>query len=268
MVGHQYVWNTTAGWLGRLGDTLGNAYSALVAGEAHIGEVGGKTALVTDGFTRPADTTAYTAKDAVSAATLAVAGATNASPIVITCNNHGLVTGDAVTIASVGGNTAANGDFLVTRITANTFSLDGSTGNGAYTSGGAITRLGRLASIGRVNGGSGYITKVRLVTDLKTEVSAYRVWFYGTQPSVIADNSPFTLLWANRTKRMGYVDLPALSTEDATNSTCAAQQNIIDRMAFVCGASSRDLYYQVEVLSAPTPTSAQGFYLEVAAELN
>lgn len=65
-----------------------------------------------------------------------VTGATNASPIVITSASHGLQTGARVTVANVGGNTAANGTFTITRVSADTFSLDGSTGNGAYTSGG------------------------------------------------------------------------------------------------------------------------------------
>lgn len=65
-----------------------------------------------------------------------VTGATNASPIVITSSAHGLNTGTRVTVASVGGNTAANGDFDITNASSSTFSLDGSTGNGAYTSGG------------------------------------------------------------------------------------------------------------------------------------
>ena len=65
-----------------------------------------------------------------------ITGATNASPIVITSTAHGLQTGNIVTITGVGGNTAANGTFTITRVGADTFSLDGSTGNGAYTSGG------------------------------------------------------------------------------------------------------------------------------------
>jgi hypothetical protein len=65
-----------------------------------------------------------------------ITGASNASPIVITCASHGLTTGARITISGVGGNTAANGTFVVTRVDANSFSLDGSTGNGAYTSGG------------------------------------------------------------------------------------------------------------------------------------
>ena len=66
-----------------------------------------------------------------------VTDATNASPIVITTSaSHGYPTGYGVTVASVGGNTAANGDWTITNLTSTTFSLDGSTGNGSYTSGG------------------------------------------------------------------------------------------------------------------------------------
>lgn len=66
----------------------------------------------------------------------AITNATNASPIVITSANHGLNTGTRVTISGVGGNTAANGTFNITVVNSNSFSLDGSTGNGAYTTGG------------------------------------------------------------------------------------------------------------------------------------
>jgi len=70
-----------------------------------------------------------------------VTGATNATPIVITvAGNHGLYNGQTgVVIASVGGNTAANGTWTITRLTNSTFSLNTSVGNGAYTAGGTIT---------------------------------------------------------------------------------------------------------------------------------
>lgn len=68
----------------------------------------------------------------------AVTGATNATPIVITAVAHGLTTGEQVYIQGVGGNTAANGLWTVTVLTADTFSLNTSVGNGAYTSGGFV----------------------------------------------------------------------------------------------------------------------------------
>lgn len=63
----------------------------------------------------------------------AITGATNATPIVITANAHGLSNGDQVYIAGVVGNTAANGTWTVANIAANTFELATSIGNGAYT---------------------------------------------------------------------------------------------------------------------------------------
>lgn len=68
----------------------------------------------------------------------AVSGATNATPIVITSATHGYATGDRVTIRDVGGNTNANGNWTITVLTTNTFSLNNSSGNSNYTSGGVI----------------------------------------------------------------------------------------------------------------------------------
>ncbi|MEI7474684.1 MAG: hypothetical protein WCK67_07880 [bacterium] len=67
---------------------------------------------------------------------LVITGATNTTPIVITSTNHARVTGDSLSINGVLGNTASNGNFIITVIDANTFSLNGSVGNGAYISGG------------------------------------------------------------------------------------------------------------------------------------
>jgi Ubiquitin-activating enzyme E1 FCCH domain len=71
-----------------------------------------------------------------------ISGATNAAPIVVTSTNHGLTTGMQITISGVTGNTAANGTFQITVIDPNTFSLNGSTGNGAYVAGGTWNTSG------------------------------------------------------------------------------------------------------------------------------
>ncbi len=73
---------------------------------------------------------------------LTITAASNATPISVTATAHGLATGMFVSVSAVGGNTAANGDFKVTNTGANTFTLDGSVGNGTYTSGGAAQRFG------------------------------------------------------------------------------------------------------------------------------
>ena len=66
-------------------------------------------------------------------ATKAITGATNANPIVITCNAHGFANGDIVSISGVGGNTNANGEYTIGSVTANTFTLTGRAGNGNYS---------------------------------------------------------------------------------------------------------------------------------------
>lgn len=78
----------------------------------------------------------------------AITAASNASPIVITSNSHGYANGDRVLIEGVIGNTAANGIWTVANQTANTFELSGSTGNGAYSSGGTINVFEELSVTG------------------------------------------------------------------------------------------------------------------------
>jgi hypothetical protein len=87
---------------------------------------------------------------------LVVIAATNTSPIQITTStNHGLTTGQSVFITEVGGNTAANGSFVITSTGATTFTLDGSTGNGAYTSSGFVGTTSRLSKCFYVNSSDG-----------------------------------------------------------------------------------------------------------------
>jgi hypothetical protein len=66
-------------------------------------------------------------------------GATNASPVQITSYEHSLVNGASVTISNVTGNSAANGNFTITRVDDHRFTLNSTTGtgngrNGSWTS--------------------------------------------------------------------------------------------------------------------------------------
>jgi hypothetical protein len=69
-----------------------------------------------------------------------ITGATNATPIVLTCVGHGRVQDEStvVSASAVGGNTAANGGWGVGAVAADTLELQGSAGNAAYTSGGVL----------------------------------------------------------------------------------------------------------------------------------
>lgn len=62
-----------------------------------------------------------------------ITGGTNATPIVATfAANSGLKTGDRVAISGITGLTAMNGEWTLEAVTATTFKLLGSVGNGTY----------------------------------------------------------------------------------------------------------------------------------------
>jgi len=90
---------------------------------------------------------------AIGGRMIAVTGSTYTTPIVITtASPHGLQTGEQVTISGVLGNTATNGVFTVTVTSASQLTLDGSTGNGVWTSGGTVAVPGLAAALnGSVN---------------------------------------------------------------------------------------------------------------------
>ena len=85
-------------------------------------------------------------RDHFTLADHAISAASNTSPIVISCANHGFKTGMKVRVTGVQGNEAANGTWTIS-VPANatdSFSLDGSAGSGAYTAGGSATRAQRI----------------------------------------------------------------------------------------------------------------------------
>ncbi len=90
-----------------------------------------KAATVTAGLVRGSD-----------AATLAITSSTSATPIVVTAATSTLATGALVTISGHLVNTAANGTWKITKLTATTFSLDGSIGVGIGAATGTVQPLG------------------------------------------------------------------------------------------------------------------------------
>ena len=72
------------------------------------------------------------------AATKSITSSTNASPIVINLASHGYATGDTVVVTGHTTNTNANGTWEIISVTSGTFSLTGSTGNGAGGASGTV----------------------------------------------------------------------------------------------------------------------------------
>jgi hypothetical protein len=131
------------------------------------------------------------AYDACVQKTQAITGATTADPVVITSNNHGLQTGDTCTITDVGGMVEINDrTFTVTRVDANTFSLDGEDGTGhtAYTSGGSFA-----AAIG-----GGNLDNATALVDLTATTGSKLASISGVYPMVGLQRAEFRTLAANR----------------------------------------------------------------------
>lgn len=105
----------------------------------------------------------YTIWDAVTPK--AITSSTDATPIVITKASHGLVTGDVVIIYGHTTNVAANGVYKITRVDANTFSLqDINTGADIAGSG---------AGAGGATGLFVLAPKIPLVSDFKNAILSF-----------------------------------------------------------------------------------------------
>lgn len=105
-----------------------------------------------------------------------ITGATQANPVVITSNSHGLSNGDIVSIASVVGMTEINDrQFVVSGATTNTFQLLGEDGTGhtAYTSGGIWrSSVGNGVVIASIKDGQGRNLENALAEDIVAKVSS------------------------------------------------------------------------------------------------
>jgi hypothetical protein len=130
----------------------------------------------------------YSAYDACVFKSQAITGATAANPVVITSNNHGLQTGGTCFISGVIGMTEINNrTFTVTRVDANTFSLDGEDGtlHTPYVSGGTLAAY--------ISGGNldNATSLVDTAADKLSSVS-------GVYPMVGLTRNEFRLLAVNR----------------------------------------------------------------------
>lgn len=104
--------------------------------------------LTSNGFTTFSTGASYATTQAT------ISAATKANPCVITAASHGFATGDTVTISSVVGMTQLNTNrYIITKIDANSFSLNDLFGNpvnssayGTYVSGGIANKISTNAT--------------------------------------------------------------------------------------------------------------------------
>lgn len=253
------------------------AQVGILAGEGHIGSSGGQIASSSPvELVRPANTTAYTAGDGIGVS-LSVSGATNATPIVITCTNHGLSDGDPVTISGVGGNTNANGNYYAkeTGYSNTTFALYSDfalttpvAGNSNYTSGGAVARAWRFPNIARVLGGSGFLTKIVALSDNAADTAAIRAHIFKIPatlpPTIPLDNAVWSPAYADMANYSGYVDLSPLYAPGSSPTGSAAYAEWLGQLYAVANSGLRDFLIVCQNLTANTPVSGSKLTLKTA----
>lgn len=236
--------------------------------------VAGYVISASDSFaSRPANTTAYAASQWWNRS-LTVSGATNASPIVITTSaSHGLAAGQYVTIASVGGNTAANGTWKVGAVTSTTFQIlnpDGSntTGNASYTSGGTVAQL-LVFHLARGTSGpglTGYIQKAKLYLNSTTTTNGtFRLYLYNYPVSASVDQTTFALAWANRSYLVGYIDFVVGIEGSGGDAAMAVRTSLM--LPYVA-YSTGDLFGALVPEAAYAPTSGEQAHITLMADAN
>ena len=155
-----------------------------------------KILKVSASFTRPANTTAYTAGDVVSN------DATTTTPMPLTCGDRGVIVG------------------------------------------------------------------ARLETNKKSITPQVRINLLVEDDGTIAgDNAAHKEVYADVAKRIGYIDLTAMTTPaDTSNSDLSVSQNFAVRIPFV-NAGTLPIYAVLTAIDGFTPASGQGFTLTLLVEV-
>lgn len=121
-----------------------------------------------------------------------ISAATNATPIVCTIAAHGFTTGQDVFNSGATGNTAVNGTFTITVLSANTFELDGSVGNGAYTANSAFCANTTIGStLAEVIWGTSGATGSPITFRNNIISEYYFLGLNGVRHNAATDNNPY-----------------------------------------------------------------------------
>lgn len=144
------------------------------------------------------------------------------------------------------------------------------TANDVVSNSTVTSALNQVPNFARVNGGGGYIVGARVSTDKKSITPRIRIHlFNASNPTVAADNAAWRDSYADASKRLGYFDMPAMSTgADATNSDMSRSLDMTLRVPFVAAAGTRSIYYLLETLDAFTPASGEKFTVTLYGDID
>lgn len=119
-----------------------------------------------------------------------------------------------------------------------------------------------FASAGRYPGSSGLILSARhMKSNTTTSGASYRLHLYRVAPTALADNAQFTMLYANRANRIGFIDFT--HGVGGTGSDCTNALSTFVNLPFLCDAAAVNLFGVLTVTSAYTPASAEQHFIEL-----
>jgi hypothetical protein len=139
----------------------------------------------------------------------------------------------------------------------------------AYAAGDAVSNATSSPAIlqfpgaARAAGASGLTLLVRHVKS-STTAASFRLWLYRGAVAAVNDNVQFPLLWANRSSRIGYVDL-AHSTA-GTGSDCSEGLATFVLLPFSLVGTA--LFGQLTTTAGYTPASGEQHFIELAIAQN
>lgn len=119
------------------------------------------------------------------------------------------------------------------------------------------------------NAATGYLVKASLkVTAIgataPTTNATFRLWLFDAAPTMVGDNVAYPLLSAELAKAIGYVDFTLIT--EGTGSTALYGLDDGIRLAFKCGAASKNLYGLLLAKAAYVGTAQSVWTVELTAE--
>lgn len=127
-----------------------------------------------------------------------------------------------------------------------------------------------FSAIARLNGGSGYITKVHAICETTALTPRLVVFIFTVAPtSELDDNKANTaLLHADLANYVGKIDLPAMEDIGTGDSEAVATPSTVGNlpMAFTCASDADDLYAVVATRDIVTPTATNDLVLRLTVE--
>jgi hypothetical protein len=115
-------------------------------------------------------------------------------------------------------------------------------------------------------GGSGRITLARHLKSSTVTPATYRLHLYNSRPAAIADNSPFTLLYANRNSRIGFIDFTHSASGTGSDSTNAMTIVAQRGLPYTCAFGDTNLYGVLVDTTGGTPVSSEKHFIGLGFE--